>query len=109
MFTTRSPSWQIQGLVGHYGFSVVMTLFYAAWGRKHMPGPWWLKGILFMQMENSVLYPGAKFVERFHAGVKSGQVPSNVRAEGVVGADIEACAVWGRDGGVLQVILSFEF
>ncbi len=41
-----------------------------------MPGPRWLKGVLFLQLENAILYPGAGLLMPLHAGVKSGQVPS---------------------------------
>lgn len=75
IFTTKSPFWQIQGLVGHYGFSGVMALVYASQAYKRLPGPGWLKGFLFLQIENSTLYPLAPLMDPHHAGVKSGQVP----------------------------------
>ena len=76
VFTTRAPAWVIQGLLVHYGFSVVIALLYSSWGARRMPGPPWLKGVVFMQLENAILYPGAALVMPIHAGVKSGQVPS---------------------------------
>src|SRR4051794_32641473 len=75
-FTTKSPAWVIQGLLVHYGFSMVVAFLYASWGVLHMPGPRWLKGVLFLQLENAILYPGAGLLLPLHAGVKSGQVPS---------------------------------
>ena len=76
VFTTRAPAWVIQGLLVHYGFSVVIALLYASWGVRRMPGPPWFKGVVFLQLENAILYPGAALVMPIHAGVKSGQVPS---------------------------------
>jgi hypothetical protein len=75
MLTTKSPWWQLQGALGHYGFSTVMGLVYANWGYKRLPGPSWLKGVLLMQVENALLYPAGFVVDRFHAGMKSGQLP----------------------------------
>jgi hypothetical protein len=77
MFTTKSPSWQVQGVAGHYGFSAALSLTYAAWFHKRLPGPDWLRGITFLQLENASLYALALAVgfDRFHAGIKSGQLP----------------------------------
>ncbi len=75
MFTTKSPLWQIQGLVGHYSFSAVMLLVYASWAYNRLPGPPWLRGVLFVQIENSLLYPVAPILDKFHAGVRHAQLP----------------------------------
>jgi hypothetical protein len=75
-FTTRSPQWIIQGLVAHYGMSAIMALAYASWAGRWLPGPGWFKGLLFLQLENTILYPGAAIIDPFHAGVRSGQLPS---------------------------------
>lgn len=74
MVTTRSPWWQLQGLAGHYGFSVVMALLYARYGRVLLPGPGWLKGVLFLMLENVALYPLGLLIDRYHAGVKAGEL-----------------------------------
>jgi hypothetical protein len=74
MLTTRSPLWQIQGVVGHYGFATVMGLLYARYERM-LHGPGWLRGLLFMQIENTVLYPLGIIVDRFHRGEREGQLP----------------------------------
>jgi len=75
IFTTRSPFWQIQGLVGHYGFSGVMALLYATQAYHRLPGPGWLRGLIFLQIENTILYPLAIPMDPRHAGVQSGQLP----------------------------------
>ena len=75
MVTTRSPWWQLQGLAGHYGFSVVMALLYARYARAALPGPGWLKGVLFLMLENKVLYPAGLLIDRYHAGVRAGELP----------------------------------
>jgi hypothetical protein len=76
VFNTKSPAWLIQGLLVHYGFSIAVALLYASWGVRHIPGPWWLRGVLFLQLENAILYPGSALIMPIHAGMKSGQVPS---------------------------------
>ena len=77
LFTTKSPAWQIQGISGHYGFSMVMSLAYAAWFYRRLPGPGWQKGFTFLQIENAVLYAAALAVgfDKFHAGIKRGKLP----------------------------------
>lgn len=75
MFTTRSPFWQIQGLAGHYGFSVVMALLYARYAYRLLPGPGWLKGLLFLQIENNGLYGLAPLADKIHAGHRQGELP----------------------------------
>ena len=77
MFTTKSPAWQIQGIVGHYGFSSFMSLAYAALFYKRLPGPRWLRGVTFMQLENTALYALALAIgfDKFHEGIKRGQLP----------------------------------
>lgn len=76
VFTTRSPFWQIQGLIGHYGFSVFMALLYARYARRLLPGPGWLKGLLFLMIENNGLYPLAPLLDRIHAGRRKGEIPA---------------------------------
>lgn len=77
MFTTRSPAWQIQGVAGHYTFSVALSWIYASWFYKRLPGPGWLRAVTFLQLENAVLYALALVVgfDRFHAGIRRGQLP----------------------------------
>lgn len=75
VFTTKSPFWQIQGLVGHYGFSVVMALLYARYAYRLLPGPGWLKGLLFLMIENNGLYPLAPLLDRIHAGQRHAELP----------------------------------
>ncbi|HKP53029.1 MAG TPA: hypothetical protein VJ183_10285 [Chloroflexia bacterium] len=77
IFTTKSPLWQMQGVVGHYGFSVIVAFTYAAWFYRSLPGPPWLRGLIFLQIENTSLYPLglAIGVDRLHAGIKRGQLP----------------------------------
>lgn len=74
IFTTRTPWWQLQGLLSHYAFGSLVAMVYASWGVRSLPGPGWLKGLIFLQIENTLLYPGALLMDKFHAGIKSGQL-----------------------------------
>jgi hypothetical protein len=76
IFTTRSPFWIFMGLLNHYGFSVVVAYVYARWTYSRLPGPGWLRGLLFLQLENTLLYPVALLLEPVHAGIRSGQLPT---------------------------------
>jgi hypothetical protein len=75
LLTTRSPLWQIQGVLGHFGFSVMMALLYARFFYERLPGPGWLRGIIFLNIENALLYPLALPLDKLHAGMKAGEVP----------------------------------
>src|SRR5690349_838275 len=75
VFTTKRPWWQIQGLVGHFGFSVVMGLVFARFAYRRLPGPSILKGVIFLNIENGALYPGAAIIDKVHAGMKAGELP----------------------------------
>ena len=85
LWTTKSPTWEIVGVANHFSFSVVVSMLYAAWGYSHLPGPHWLRGLLFLQMENALLYPGAALIEPFHAGIKSGQLPTLLSRKSFMG------------------------
>jgi hypothetical protein len=76
ILTTKSPAWEIMGVANHFSFAVVVSMIYARWAYSRLPGPGWLKGLLFLQLENALLYPGAALLEPRHAGMKSGQVPT---------------------------------
>lgn len=85
VFTTKSPFWQIQGLAGHYGFSVVMGLLYARYAYRLLPGPGWLKGLLFLMIENNGLYPLAPLLDKIHAGHRKGELPRLMTLKSYVG------------------------
>lgn len=85
LFTTKSPIWQLQALTGHYGFSITMATLYVRYARQRLPGPNWLRGILFMMIENTLLYPAAKVIDSFHAGMKAGQLPPLLNKKSFLG------------------------
>jgi hypothetical protein len=76
ILTIRSPNWVFMGLAAHYSMSALMSVVYSTLAYRKLPGPGWLKGILFLQIENTLLYPAAALLEPIHAGMKSGEVPT---------------------------------
>lgn len=85
MFSTKSPLWQMQGLVGHYSFSIAMTAIYIRYAQERLPGPRWLRGVLFLMLENTLLYPAGLLIDRIHAGMKAGQLPPLLHKKSFLG------------------------
>lgn len=92
MFTTKSPLWQIQGVVGHYGFATIMALLYARYAYKMLPGPGWLRGLIFLQIENNALYVLSPLLDNIHAGKKAGQLPPLVNLKTYLGQTLRHVA-----------------
>jgi hypothetical protein len=68
------PVWPLAGLVLHTGFSLALTALYAA-ARDRLPGPPWLRGVLFLQAENTALWTLVPLIDRYHPAVRDGQMP----------------------------------
>ncbi len=43
--------------------------------RRFLPGPGWVKGLLFGQMEDAALWPMMLLVDRYHPGRRDGELP----------------------------------
>ncbi len=65
---------RIAGATIHVINSVGLACLYAKL-EQHLPGPPWLKGTLFANVENVMLYP-ALMLEEFHPAIQDGQVDS---------------------------------
>lgn len=61
------------GLLMHLGASVGLGVLYAAVARERLPGPPWLRGVIFANVENAVLYPLA-LLERHHPAIARGEI-----------------------------------
>lgn len=61
------------GLVVHLGNGAALALAYAALAHDRWPGPAWLRGVLFLNLENLALYPIMLFSDH-HPAVKDGQM-----------------------------------
>jgi hypothetical protein len=76
-FLTAHPKQQrVLGACIHYTLSVALTAGYAAIAPLLPTWPAWLRGLLFVQLENAVLYPGVPMLNAIHPEVCSGRLPS---------------------------------
>ena len=64
---------KLAGVPVHINNAVSLSLAYAALGRNHLPGPPWLRGVVFANLENTLLYP-LTALERFHPGIRNGEI-----------------------------------
>lgn len=76
-FVTRGRTRQrLVGAAVHYALSAVLAAAFAASPRFIPNWPGWLRGVLFVQLENALLYPGVPVLNAVHPEVRSGRMPS---------------------------------
>jgi len=63
------------GALAHYGLSIGLVALYQAVLPSVPRGPAWLRGVLFVQAENLMLYPGVPVLQAAHPMVRSGELP----------------------------------
>jgi hypothetical protein len=76
-FLTRQPV--RQRLIGagiHYSLSVALAAAYTAFAPFLPAWPGWVRGLLFVQVENALLYPGVPVLNAIHPEVRAGRMPS---------------------------------
>lgn len=61
------------GLLVHLANGTALALVYAAIAHERFPGPVWLRGLLFLNLENLALYP-IMLLSTHHPAVKDGQL-----------------------------------
>jgi hypothetical protein len=61
------------GALIHLSNSVALGVVYAALARDRLPGPPWLRGVIYGNVETTLLYPLAA-LDRFHPAVRDGQL-----------------------------------
>lgn len=69
-----TPHWVWVGLGIHLINGATLGVAYAA-ARPYLPGPNWLRGLLFAQGENAVLYPMGILFDRWHPDIREGRMP----------------------------------
>ena len=62
------------GAAVHLANAVTLALIYAVAAHDRLPGPPWLRGVLYANLENVVLYPLTAAADRIHPGVRDGQI-----------------------------------
>ena len=71
-FTEEPEKARALGGAIHAVNSLALASLYAV-VERHIPGPSWLKGIIFANVENVILYPITRF-EDIHPAIRTGQV-----------------------------------
>lgn len=61
------------GLVVHLANGTALALAYSALAHDRWPGPAWLRGVIFLNLENLALYP-VMYFSSHHPAVKDGQM-----------------------------------
>jgi hypothetical protein len=64
---------KLAGAPIHFGNSVAFAIAYAAIAHDRLPGPPWMRGVLFALVENTLLYPIAA-LEQHHPGIRKGEI-----------------------------------
>lgn len=74
MVTGNERAWRPLGLFMHLLAGASFGLLFDRVAAPRLPGPYWLRGILFAQLENTALWPLVLLIDRNHQAVKSGQL-----------------------------------
>ena len=76
-FLSRNPARQrLVGLLTHFTLGTLLAAAYEAALPLFPPWSGPLKGLLFVQAENTLLYPGVPVINRVHPSVRLGEMPS---------------------------------
>ncbi|GAC1445621.1 MAG: hypothetical protein NVSMB52_07380 [Chloroflexota bacterium] len=74
---SRNPRRQkLLGLTAHYVLGILLAAAYGALLPTMPKAPGWVRGLIFVQIENSVLYPGVPVLNAIHPDVGTGTLPS---------------------------------
>jgi hypothetical protein len=72
-FVKNPDKAKLAGIPVHINNSIGLAVAYAALGHDRIPGPPWLRGVIFASVENTVLYP-LTILENLHPGIREGQI-----------------------------------
>lgn len=76
MMITRKKAWLPIGLLMHFSFAMFLGGVYSRTLDRWLPWPGWLKGIIFANIENTVLwFLLIGLVDRWHPAIKQGILP----------------------------------
>lgn len=73
--TAAKKSTAITAWTLHFINGTLLGEVYAAFGRRILPGPEWLKGAIFGEAFVLAVWPLTPLVDRYHPMVKNGQLP----------------------------------
>jgi hypothetical protein len=73
--------WRVSGAVLHCAFGAVVGAVYAGWPRRRLTAvvPPWAAGVVFLQAENTALYPLLLVLQRWHPAWRDGTLESYFR------------------------------
>lgn len=91
--------WPLTGTVMHFGNGAALGTLYG-YVQAGLPGPDWLRGLLFAQLENLLLWPVLFVIERIHPQIKTGELGS-FNHPGAFVAEVFRHAVYGVVLGVM--------
>jgi len=74
MVTGNEAAWRPLGLAMHLLAGASFGLIFDRVAAPRLPGPYWLRGILFAQLENTTLWPLVLLLDRSHIAVKRGKL-----------------------------------
>jgi hypothetical protein len=74
MFTPQRRPRLLIGLVLHHLGGVSLGLLFERWAARRLWGPYWLRGIVLVQLENASLWPICLLLDRFHPLIRSGEL-----------------------------------
>ena len=80
MFTDRTPARGMIGLILHLLGGVSLGLLFEAYIRRRLWGPYWLRGIAMVQIENAAVFPVVVLLDRFHPAIRSGELAPVTRS-----------------------------
>lgn len=78
VFSADPQRWRCIGALMHAGAGVIVGALYAGWPRRRLSAhlPPWAAGVLFLQLENALLYPLLGVMHRYHPAWQEGLLES---------------------------------
>ena len=73
-FSASRRVWPLLGTAIHFFNGVALAQVYGAVGGR-LPGPPWLRGTVFTQIENSLFWGLVPLLDRYHPAIRSGELP----------------------------------
>lgn len=73
-FSANPRVWPLVGAALHFTNGVALAQVYGLVGRR-LPGPPWLRGVLFALLENAALWGLVPLLDRHHPAIRAGELP----------------------------------
>jgi hypothetical protein len=74
LFTGRPTARRLLGFVLHLLGGVSLGLVFETIVASRLRGPYWLRGIVMVQVENATVWPIVFLLDRFHPAIQSGEL-----------------------------------